>query len=130
MKFWAKCGIVFLIGFVLVALIIGAKGIFSQTEPVQIFHILCDGFFAVGVVITSAGLLVFSANEGAFDVLVYGISTFLGMFRKNYERKYETLYDYKESRSGKKNKFGFLLVCGVVFIVISLIMYALYALYR
>ena len=130
MKSLVKYAITLLIGFLLVFMIICSKDIFAQTEAVKIFHILCDGFFVVGVVTTSAGLLVFSSNEGTFDMLVYGVGTFVDMFRKQSTRKYETFYDYKDSRSGKKIKFGFLLLCGLFFIVVSLVMYWFYRQYR
>lgn len=119
-----------LIGFSTAALIAWSKGVFAQTAPVQIFHILCDSFFVVGVVITCVGLLVFSSNEGTFDILVYGMSSFIDMFRKKSTKKYDTFYDYRESRADKKIGFGFMLICGLVFIAISLVMYLLYRRYK
>lgn len=113
-------------GFAGIAIIIFAKDIFSQTEKVNIFHILCDACFAVGVVITSMGLLMFASNEGTFDGLIYGVGSFFNMFRKPEKRKYKTLYDYKEARSGKKIRFGFLLICGLLFLAIALLMYVFY----
>ena len=97
-----------------------AKDIFSQTETAEICHILCDVIFAVGTVMTSAGLLIFTANEGTFDMLAYGMSSFLDLFRATSKKKYATFYDYKESRADKKIGFGFLLVCGLIFVAISL----------
>lgn len=130
MKTITKIGITLFVGFSLVFLIACVKDIFIQTQAVKVFHILCDGFFAVGVVITSAGLLVFSSNEGTFDMLVYGVSSFLGLFRKNGERKYETFYDYRSARSEKKLKFGFLLISGLFFLAVSMVMLWLYHMYQ
>ena len=130
MKALYRFAIVLVIGLLLAALIAGSKGILSQTEPVRIFHILCDGFFVVGVVITSAGLLVFSSNEGTFDMLVYGVSSFLDLFRQTSKKKYETFYDYRSSRSEKKIKFGFILIAGLFFLAVSMVMYALYRMYK
>ena len=130
MRSLSKYLIVLLIGLLLVTLIVSSKDIFSQTEPVEIFHILCDGFFAVGVVITSAGLLVFSSNEGTFDMLVYGVSSFVDLFRRTSKKKYDTFYDYRASRSDKKIQFGFILISGLIFLAVSLVMYALYRAYR
>ena len=45
-----KYFITLLCGFAASMLIFLVKDIFSQTEAVNVFHILCDGFFAVGVV--------------------------------------------------------------------------------
>ena len=130
MKLLKKYLITLAIGFGLVALIAWSKDILGQTSRVDIFHILCDCFFAIGVVITSSGLLVFSSNEGTFDGLVYGVGTFVDMFRKRSKRKYNTLYDYKESRADKKLSFGYLIISGVFFLAISLVMYLFYRQYR
>jgi hypothetical protein len=126
MKKVRKYLITLLIGFACVALIAWSKDIFAQTKPVDVFHILCDAFFAVGVVISCAGLLIFSSNEGTFDMIVYGVQSFVDLFRKNSIRKYDTFYDYRMSRVDKKFPFGFLLICGVLFLVISFVMYFLY----
>lgn len=117
------------IGFLAVFGIVWSKDVFSQTALVDVFHILCDGFFAIGVVITSAGLLIFSSNEGTFDALVYGLRSFFDMFRKQKTLKYDTFFDYRESRADKKLKFGFLLICGLILLAISLIMYLFYRRY-
>lgn len=130
MKAYKKFFITMLIGLGAVALILWSKDILQQTAPVEIFHILTDAFFVVGTVITCAGLLVFSSNEGSFDMLVYGVKSFLDMFRKNSMKKYDTFYDYRESRADKKLKFGFLLICGLMFLVISLVMYFFYRQYK
>ncbi|MBR0443028.1 MAG: DUF3899 domain-containing protein [Clostridia bacterium] len=130
MKLIKKYLITLIIGFSTAALIAWSKDVFSQTALVQIFHILCDSFFAVGTVIVCAGLLVFSSNEGTFDIMVYGMNSFLDMFRKKSRKKYDTFYDYRESRADKKIGFGFLLICGLLFVAISLVMYLLYAQHR
>ena len=46
-------------GLAFVVLFILGKGIFNQTTPSAVFHILCDAFFVPGVCITGFGLLVF-----------------------------------------------------------------------
>lgn len=103
------------------------KDIFITTDTAKIFHILTDAFFAVGTVITGLGLLVFTSNEGVFDGLVYGVTSFLSMFKKDQKRKHATLYDYKVSREGKRiYGYGFMLICGVFFLVVSFVMLAIY----
>ena len=129
MRLLKKYLITLSIGFLAVFGIVWSKDVFSQTALVDVFHILCDGFFAIGVVITSAGLLIFSSNEGTFDALVYGLRSFFDMFRKQKTLKYDTFFDYRESRADKKLKFGFLLICGLILLAISLIMYLFYRRY-
>ena len=130
MRSLRKYLITLIIGFSAVALLAWSKELFVQTQLVNIFHILCDCFFAVGVVMTCIGLLIFSSNEGTFDAIVYGVGTFFDMFRKQRKMKYETLYDYRLSREEKKISFGFLLICGMFVLAISLVMYLLYRKYN
>ncbi len=115
------------VGFAGVGAILWGKDIFSETEPQTIFHMLCDAFFAVGVVITGAGLLVFSANEGTFDALVYGVTSFLDMFRKERRMKYDTFFDYRHRKAEKKLSFGFIVLCGLFFLLVSFVMYYFYS---
>ena len=129
MKSIRKYLITLLVGFIGVFFIAYAKDVFVQTETVKVFHILCDAFFVVGVVITSVGLLIFSSNEGTFDMLVYGVSSFFDLFRKVSAKKYATFYDYRESRADKKIRFGFMLVCGLVFLAVAFIMFFIYRQY-
>ncbi len=126
MKNLMKYGITLLVGLGIAFLILLSKDLFAQTELVNVFHILSDAFFVVGVVITGLGLLVFSSNEGTFDMLIYGMDSFLDIFRRKSTKKYATFYDYRASRADKKIGFGFLLICGLIFLAIAAVMYLLY----
>lgn len=118
------------VGFSVVALIVFTKDIFAQTEAQKIFHILTDAFFAAGTFITAAGLLVWSSNEGTFDMLVYGVKSFVNMFKKNPEKKYEDFFDYRQSRADSKFSFGYLIICGLFFLAVSFVMLFLYGRYN
>lgn len=122
MKTFRKYLITLTAGLAAVAAIAWAKDVFAQTEPARIFHILCDAFFAVGTVMCCAGLLIFSSNEGTFDMISYGVSSFLDLFRAKSKKKYATFFDYRESKADVKIRFGFLLICGLIFLAISLAM--------
>ncbi len=126
MKKLIKYLITLLIGAGMVLLIAVSKGIFSQTLPVDIYRILIDAFFVPGVVITGFGLLVFASNEGTFDGIVYGVSSFIDIFRKKSKKKYATYFDYKESRVDKRNPFLFMVICGSVFLIVSFVFLYLY----
>lgn len=129
MRSFKKYLITLLVGVVAAGLILWSKDIFAQTELKVIFHILSDAFFAVSVVIICSGLLVLSSNGGTFDMIVYGMSSFFDLFRVQSKKKYETFYDYRESRAEKKLPFGFLLICGLFFLAIAFVMYFLYRRY-
>ena len=130
MSLWKKYLITIGASLMAVLVIICMKDVFGQTSAAQVLQILCDAFFAVGVVVAGLGLLVFSSNEGVFDGLVYGVGCFIDMFRKSAKRKYATLYDYKQSREGTKFGFGFLAISGVGLIVVSFIILIFYHQYK
>lgn len=129
MKAAKKYLITFAAGFAGVLYILWMKDFFNQTEMATIFHILCDAFFVVGVVITGIGLLIFTTNEGVFDGMVFAVKSFVNMFRRQAVKKYESYYDYRAARADKKVTFGFMLICGVFFIAVSFVMLYLNKLY-
>ena len=75
------------IGFALTAWVVLGNDIFNQTDIADILQILADGFTLPAVLLLGSGGLVFASNEGTFDSLVYGVRSFMDMFRK--ERKNE-----------------------------------------
>ena len=103
-----------------------SKNIFGQTEPMKIFHILTDSFFVPAVLIMGVGALIFVSNEGAFDGITFAVTSFVDIFRKNKKNKYHTYYDYKESKANRNTGFGFLLISGLGFMVITSVMLWLY----
>lgn len=117
------------IGLVSAGVIAYSRGLFSQTELVGIFHILTDSFFAPGFLITGLGALVFVSNEGGFDALAYGMTSFFDIFRKEKKNKFRTFYDYKEARAEKNMPCGFILICGSVILALSMVFYILYRQY-
>lgn len=126
MKALRKYWITLLIEASLTAAIAVGKDVLDQTALVNVYHILCDSFFVAGTVTTCAGLLVFSSNEGTFDMLVYGVKVFVDAFRPNAVKKYDTFYDYRVAREEKKFPFLFLVVCGLAFLAVAFVMYYLY----
>ena len=110
-----------------VLFVILLKDIFHASDAKTVFHILCDAFFAVGFVTAGVGLMVFTTNEGVFDGLVYGVSSFINMFKKDSTQKYKTLYDYKASRSKKELEFGYIVICGLAFLLVGLVMFIFYS---
>jgi hypothetical protein len=114
------------VGLLIVFLVFLTRDAGKLTETKDIIQVLCDAFFVAGVLITGLGLLVVMSNLGAFEMLVYGLTSFIDFFRKKSERKYETFYDYHEARAGNKSSFWFMLIVGFIFIGISLIFLMVY----
>lgn len=115
------------VGLVIAFLALLARDVFHLTATVDFMKAFCDAFFVSGVVITCVGGLVFVSNGGVFDMIAYGVRTFFESFKRNVtDRKYRTYYDYKESKKDRKTSFGYLLIVGVIFIVVSLVFLFLY----
>ena len=114
---------------ILAFLICVISGLFTYEEPFRIYGILCDGFFISGIFAFSVGILVFVHNHGVFDMLIYGLQRFFALFKKKpNEHKYETFYDYSVAKAERpKSDYGFLLIIGGVFILISLIFLYIWA---
>lgn len=126
-----KFSITFAIGLVIAAAVACSKELFAQTDPVRIFHILCDSFCVSGVLLAGFGALIFVSNEGAFDGLTYCLRSFAQIFRKPEFRVHESYFDYttRRSRNQKKFSFSYILLCGLLHLAICLVMYALYRYY-
>ncbi len=118
-----------LVGFLLAGLVAMSKDVLDQESLSKVFHVLADSFIVPGVLITGMGGLIFVSNEGAFDGLAYGVTSFFDMFRKEKRNKYRTFYDYKEGKGERNTSFGFMLICGLVFLAITVVMYLLYRKY-
>ena len=57
------------------------SGVFEKDNTVDVLHVLIDATFVVSVLFTGFGLLIFSANEGTFDMLSYGMTSFISLFK-------------------------------------------------
>lgn len=121
-KFWIS----FIVCSICTFLIAWARGIFVQAAPIHVFRILSDSFLVVGILAVCIALLLFVSNEGTFDMIVYGLRTFWSFFRKGMSRQFDTFYDYRVARQEKKIPFLFLLICGGIFFLMSVLMYMIY----
>ena len=114
------------VGFVVAGGIAISKNVFSLDVGADLFHVLSDSFFAVGALMACFGGIVFVSNEGAFDGISYGLTSFLDIFRKEKKNVFKDYFEYKQSKGERNHSFGFLLVCGLFFLIIFAIMLALY----
>ncbi len=118
--------IAFGFGLAAVGVIAYQQELFTKTEYIEIIHVLINCFTVPAVLITGIGGLIFVSNEGGFDIMSYGMMCFLDMFRKQRKNTFKSFYDYKESRAEKNVGFGFWLVTGLVFMVITGILCLMY----
>lgn len=126
MKKIIKYAVVILFGLVIGFLIANSKDVFEAETKKEVFHILSDSFFVPGIIITGIGLLIYASDEGVFDGIVYGVQSFINMFRSKYEKKYSSYFEYKQQKHATKTKIGFILISGLFILSIAIIMYILY----
>ncbi len=117
------------VGAALALVVMTSKKLFDQTDLATIYHILSDSFMVSGVLLGGLGLLVFASNEGTFDMLTFGTKQFFGFFRKNKEQKYADYYEYKEKRAANKVKFGSILICGLIYLLLAVASYVMFTKY-
>lgn len=128
MKKLIKYLVVTAFGLALTLFVLISKDIFNKTDPKVIFHILSDAFFIPGVLITCVGLLVFTSNQGSFDMIIYGFQSFINIFRKDINaRKHKTFYDYKEAKKDNKRSFGYICLVGLGFLAVTAIFVILWS---
>lgn len=116
------------LALLLTFLIALSRGVFEKEKTVDVLHVLIDSTFVVSVLFTGFGLLIFSANEGTFDMIAYGMTSFLSLFKKDRENylKYKTYVDYKEAKADNKHSFAHIVLVGLAIFVACLIFIAFY----
>lgn len=112
--------IAFAVGALTVTIVICAMGVWNAKNTAEVLQILCDAFFAAGILVFGAGLLVVCSNGGAFYMLAYGIIRFFDLFKRNAKGKYKDFYEYTEIKKQNKRGFGFLLIVGAVYLAVSI----------
>ena len=112
-------GVCAIISFIVLVI----RGVFSTRDTKELMRYFTDTFFAVGVLCACFGLLIMVSNGGAFEMLVYGVSRFFSLFKKNPNKvKYVTFYDYHVARAEKeKPQFLYFIIVGAIYVGISLI---------
>lgn len=115
------------VGLALAFVILCFKNIFSQTDAVKVFQILCDAFFVTGICFSCIGVIMLAGNGGAFDMLGYAFVMLFDALRKDIsKRKYKDFYEYRQAKKEKKRNVLYMFVVGGAFIAISVIFLILY----
>ena len=115
------------VGLALAFVILCFKNIFSQTDAVKVFQILCDAFFVTGICFACIGVIMLAGNGGAFDMLGYAFVMLFDALRKDIsKRKYKDFYEYRQAKMEKMRNVLYMFVVGGAFIAISVIFLILY----
>ena len=88
----------------LIALLVGAGFalaviLLNWNSGKETARIFCDAFTLAAVMLLGFAGLVWSRNEGTFDMLNYGVSrSFKYRYKKRDEKYKESFYDYKKRK--------------------------------
>lgn len=86
-----------------------------------------SSFAVPGIVCLGVGLLIWCGNEGAFDMLGYGVRAFFRLFRKDVlDRKYGGYYEYRQARQSRKKPFLYLVIVGGAYTLVAVVLMIVY----
>ncbi len=110
-------------GITVIAVIVG-----FLDEKRTVLQILCDGFTVAGILLMCYAGLVWSRNEGTFDMISFGVSR-ITKFRygklDEAERK-ETFYDYRKRKAATRQDAIPTLKAGAVYMALALVFLVLF----
>lgn len=87
-----------------------------------------SSFTVPGVVCLGTGLLIWCGNEGAFDMLSYGIRSLFRLFKKDVkDRKYGDFYEYRKARKERKKPFLYMVIVGGAYTLVGVILVIVYS---
>lgn len=96
-----------------------------------VLQVLCDGFTVSGVLLLCFSGLVWSRNQGTFDMITFGV-TRITKFRYSKlddEERKETFYDYRQRKSATRRNATASLKAGLAYIAAALVLLVLFFLF-
>ena len=102
---------------------------FLNQALVDQYRLLSDAFMLPGFLMVAFGLLIFLGNEGSFRGIGFVMQKVVGFLLPfMYKQKGENYGEYVERTSKNPTKgYGFLFVCGCVFLAVSAVFLVLYS---
>ena len=124
----------FAVAVVLGLLIAGFVFFGTADRGHSVIHRACDGCFAAGMLLGGMGVILYCANQGAFNIFGfgarYGLNLILPIFGKNpwaANGERETYYDYCEKKREQEPKpVSHLLITGAAFLLIAAVLLVVY----
>lgn len=117
------------IGLLIAASVTGIQGGFTATDQQALMGALCDGCFVAGALLTGAGLLVFVADDGFFDLMNYGVQKVLRLVLSEQKQAAfpKTFFEFRQIKNAsRKGSTAFLLLSGLVWIALAALWLGLY----
>ena len=86
-----------------------------------------DGTFVAGCIGVGIAGLTYAANDGTFDVFPVGFANMIGSFKKEVEKRYDGVYQYREIKAAKRKSRRFIplfyLAAGLIYLIAAFIMF-------
>ncbi len=117
MKPYIKYILMIFIGLTIVGMIVLFK-VDSPYIKETLMRAISDGSLLVGVLYIGSSVLVFVSKQEGFDGISYSVKF---IFSKFSTEKMPAYYDYKQTKKRKEGPVLPMLICGIIFIVISII---------
>ncbi len=96
-------------------------GLFDAQGEIPTVQVLCNAFFACGVLEGGVGLLSWAASQGAFDIFSYAAKVIIYKFKP--KEKLPNYYDYTHrNEKSRKAWLKGLTICGGVCVAIALVL--------
>lgn len=115
-----------LVGVLLCAMVI----FINRDQGYGLLRQLCDGCFVAAVLLLGAGVLRYVANQGAFDVLGYGLQSVFHLHVPGASignaRDQETMETYRERKAKKRKSPAGMLFAGLVWLALSTVLLILF----
>ncbi len=106
-----------------------ARGLKPGVGTAMTLRYWSDGCFVSAVLIGGIGALTWVSTTGLFDIFKYGFSSVITLFTPFRKPKDQmSFYDYKTYQAEKRRPARFeLLAIGVLFLILSVLLFALYS---
>ncbi|MBO4410320.1 MAG: DUF3899 domain-containing protein [Spirochaetales bacterium] len=98
------------------------RGVLKAESSRDVVRCLSDAAFVAGVVMSVAGGLMWTADQGVADGLGYGVSRIFRKRGRNFEENNESYSEYRERKHSKKIRVAEFIICGGIFIVLALVL--------
>lgn len=127
-----KTAVILLLCETAAALLIAWRQGLSSSNSIPLnARYLSDGCFVVGLMVSGIGALIWIASTGFFDMvgygIQYGIKMLTGIFSANRKPQNKNFYEYKiEKQINREKTIYFVLICGLIFVGLSLIFLKIY----
>ena len=106
----------------------------NSSGDTSFVHRLCDGLFVAAVMLLGTGGLKWARNQGAFDMMSYGMQSALHMFfpfsqgHSPLDSGNEDFVAYQQRKREERKAPTDLLIAGAVYLVLSCLALAAYML--